>query len=87
MKIGNITLKNKLILAPMAGITDNVFRKMCYDFGAALTVTEMISCKGLYYNSKATGELLEPSFTHPEAAQIFGNDPEIMAKELNHPFF
>lgn len=87
MKIGNITLKNKLILAPMAGITDNVFRKMCYDFGAALTVTEMISCKGLYYNSKATGELLQPSFTHPEAAQIFGNDPEIMAKELNHPFF
>ncbi len=87
MKIGNVELKNKLILAPMAGITDSVYRKLCFDFGAALTVTEMVSCKGLFYNSQATGELLEATGTHPEAAQIFGNDPEIMAKELNHPFF
>ena len=87
MKIGNIELKNKLILAPMAGITDSVYRKLCFDFGAALTVTEMISCKGLFYNNQATGELLEPSLTHPEAAQIFGNDPEIMAKELSHSYF
>jgi len=87
MRIGNIELKNKLILAPMAGITDSVYRKLCYDFGAALTVTEMVSCKGLYYNSTATGELLEPCLTHPEAAQIFGNDPEIMSKELDNPYF
>ncbi len=87
MKIGNIKLKNKLILAPMAGVTDSIYRKLCYDFGAALTVTEMVSAKGLFYSSEATGDLLEPSGTYPEAAQIFGNDPEIMAKELSHPFF
>ncbi len=87
MKIGNIELKNKLILAPMAGVTDSIYRKLCYAFGAALTVTEMVSAKGLFYSSEATGDLLEPSHTHPEAAQIFGNDPEIMAKELSHPFF
>ena len=87
MKIGNIELKNKLILAPMAGVTDSVYRKLCYDFGAAMTVTEMVSAKGLFYSSEATGDLLTPSETHPEAAQIFGSEPEIMAKELSHPFF
>ncbi len=87
MEIGNIKLKNKLILAPMAGVTDSVYRKLCFDFGAALTVTEMVSAKGLYYASEATGDLLEPSGTHPEAAQIFGSDPEIMAKQLSHHYF
>lgn len=87
MFIGNIQLKNKLILAPMAGVTDSIYRKLCYRFGAALTVTEMVSAKGLFYLSEATGDLLEPSGIHPEAAQIFGNDPEIMAKELSHPYF
>jgi tRNA-dihydrouridine synthase B len=87
MKIGNITLKNNLILAPMAGVTDSVYRKLCYRFGASLTVTEMVSAKGLYYSSEATGDLLEPTGIHPEAAQIFGSDPSIMAKELSHPFF
>ena len=87
MKIGNIELKNKLILAPMAGITDNVFRNLCYEFGASLTFTEMVSCKGLFYNSEATKDLLKPTGFHPEGAQIFGSDPEIMAKELKHPYF
>ncbi len=87
MKIGNITLKNNLILAPMAGVTDSIFRKICFSFGASLTVTEMVSAKGLFYNSPATGELLEPSGIHPEAAQIFGSSPEIMAKELASPLF
>ncbi len=87
MKIGNITLKNNLIMAPMAGVTDCVYRRLCYRFGAALTVTEMVSAKGLFYSSEATGDLLEPSGIHPEAAQIFGSDPSIMAKELAHPFF
>ncbi len=87
MKIDNIELKNKLILAPMAGVTDSVYRDICFNFGAALTVTEMVSAKGLYYASEATADLLEPSHTHPESAQIFGSDPEIMARELSHPFF
>ncbi len=87
MKIGNITLKNKLILAPMAGVSDSIFREICYSFGASLTVTEMVSAKGLFYDSQATGELLEPSGIHPESAQIFGSSPEIMAKELASPLF
>ncbi len=87
MKIGSIELKNKLILAPMAGVTDSVYRELCFSFGAAMTVTEMVSAKGLFYSSEATGDLLSPSGTHPEAAQIFGSDPEIMAKELSHPYF
>ena len=87
MKIGNFELKNMLMLAPMAGVTDTVYRNICYEFGAALAVTEMVSAKGLYYSSEATGELLEPTGNHPEAAQIFGSDPEIMAKELSHPLF
>ena len=43
MKIGNVELKNDLFLAPMAGVTDSVYREICYNFGAALTVTEMVS--------------------------------------------
>lgn len=87
MKIGDIELKNKLILAPMAGVTDSVYRDICQNFGAALTVTEMVSAKGLYYASEATKDLLAFSGTHPESAQIFGSDPEIMAKQLSHPYF
>ena len=51
MKIGNVTLKHGIFLAPMAGVTDNVFRDICYRFGAFLTFTEMVSAKGLYYVS------------------------------------
>ena len=87
MKIKNVLLKNKLILAPMAGVTDSVYRKICYDFGAAFTVTEMVSAKGLFYDSNATAELLVPSNTHPEAAQIFGSCPETMAQQLKNPVF
>ena len=87
MKIKDIEIKNKLILAPMAGVTDHIFRELCYRFGAGLTCTEMVSAKGLFYNSSATKDLLEPSGTHPEAAQIFGSSPEIMAKEITSPLF
>ncbi len=87
MKIKNIELTNNLILGPMAGVTDSVFRKLCYRFGAGMAVTEMVSAKGLYYNSENTKELLEPTGHHPEAAQIFGSEPEIMAKQLSSPLF
>jgi len=85
MRIKNTELKNKLILAPMAGVTDPVFRRLCYRFGASLTYTEMVSAKGLFYNSDATEELLEPTGIHPEGAQLFGSVPEIMAKEIASP--
>ncbi|MCL2564621.1 MAG: tRNA dihydrouridine synthase DusB [Defluviitaleaceae bacterium] len=87
LKIGGVELKNNVILAPMAGITDATFRGICAGFGCGLTYTEMVSAKGMSYNSKNTAPLLE---IHPneriKTVQIFGNDKDIMAamaKELN----
>ena len=72
---------NKVFLAPMAGVTDLPFRLICKDFGADLTVSEMISSKGIEYRDKKTNKLLE---THekesPLIVQIFGSEPEIMAR-------
>lgn len=82
-----MNLDFSLVSGPMAGVTDPVFRSICSRFGATLTVTEMVSAKGLFYKSENTAELLEPSGVHPEAAQIFGSDPEIMAAQLSLPCF
>ena len=73
---------NKLILAPMAGVTDSVFRRICHEHGCLESVTEMVSAKGMYYKSRDSFELLE---TNPELegnvkVQIFGSDPEIMGE-------
>lgn len=79
--IGNITLKNNIFLAPMAGVTDLAFRLMCKKWGAGLVFSEMVSAKALHYNDKKTLNLLE---THPDeaplAVQIFGSEPDIMAE-------
>lgn len=81
MKIGNLTLKNNILLAPMAGVTDLPFRIMCARFGAGLTCTEMVSSKAMHYNDKKTFKLLETSDEEsPFAVQIFGSDPDIMAE-------
>lgn len=78
MKIGNVDIKNNLILAPMAGVSDIAFRELCKYFGAGLTITEMVSVKGLYYNSKNTLKLLETSKSEvPCAVQLFGHEPKI----------
>lgn len=80
ISIGNVKLKNNLILAPMAGITDRAFRVICEKFNPGLVCTEMISSKGLFYNDEKTKELLNmKDETRPIAAQIFGSDPECMA--------
>ncbi len=79
--------ENKLILAPMAGVTDSIFRELCTRFGAGLTFTEMVSAKGLYYNSENTRILLVPAQAGNEGAQIFGSSPELMAAQLSSPFF
>lgn len=80
LKIGNIQLDNNVILAPMAGITDSVFRKICKDEGAGLVVTEMVSTKGLYYKDKKTEILLNIiERNRPVSAQIFGSDPDTMS--------
>lgn len=78
MKIGNVELENNIFLAPMAGITDIPFRRICKKYGAGLVYTEMVSAKGLYYNDKKTAELIRID-ERPCAIQIFGSEPEIMA--------
>lgn len=87
MKIGNIKLENNVVLAPMAGITDKVYRVLCKEMGCGLVYSEMVSAKGISYNNKNTTKLLEVDpFERPCAIQIFGSDPGIMgnmAKRLN----
>lgn len=80
MKIKDIEFDNIAFLAPMAGFGDRAFRETCVRFGAAYTVTEMVSSKGLTMGDKKSAELLTLGSTEKIAgAQIFGDDPEIMA--------
>lgn len=81
MKIKDIEIKNNLILGPMAGVTNEAFRIICKEQGVGLVVTEMISSYGIYYNDQKTLELLKfDEREHPIAVQLFGDDPQIMAK-------
>lgn len=81
MKIGDIELCGNLTLAPMAGVTDFAFRRVCRGLGAALTTTEMVSAKALVYKDEKTKSLLYiPEDEHPCAAQIFGHEPDVMAE-------
>lgn len=81
MKIGNVEIKGRLSLAPMAGVTDFAFRGICAELGAALTTTEMVSAKALVYKDEKTKSLLYiPENEHPSAVQIFGHEPEVMAE-------
>ncbi len=86
MKIGNVTVENPFFLAPLAGITDAPFRRICKEMGAGLVYSEMVSGKGLYYNDQATERLLRIyEDEKPVAFQIFGSEPEIIgfaAKKL-----
>lgn len=89
MKIKNLEFKNNVFLAPMAGVTDISFRGLCKEMGCGLVYTEMVSAKALHYGSENTKTLLRIAEEEmPVAAQIFGNDPEIMAevvkKHFNH---
>ncbi len=118
MKIKNIEIKNNLFLAPMAGVSDFGFRKICRDFGAGTSTTEMVSAKGLIYGDKKikrelskeefeklceksylkksflkdnqeflfnkTASLLISEEKAPKIVQIFGNEPEFMAKACQH---
>ncbi len=80
-KIRNVELKNRLVLAPMAGVTDMPFRKLCIEEGAGMTYTEMVSAKAVLYKNKNTDVLLETfPEEHPCALQMFGSDPDIMAE-------
>lgn len=80
--IGGLHTKNNVFLAPLAGYTNAVFRELCYDLGAGLTFTEMVSAKGLCYKSEKTKDLLHvlPEYKGIKACQIFGGDPEYMRR-------
>lgn len=88
MKIGSLQTDGQLILAPMAGVTDLAFRTICGELGAAVTVTEMVSSRALVYQDRKSVGLLKKTPVGLCGAQIFGNDPEIMAEAaklaLNH---
>ncbi len=74
------TLSSPLFLAPMAGVTDYAFRMVCADLGAAVTVTEMVSSRALVYQDKKSLSLLRKNENALCGAQIFGNDPQMMAQ-------
>ncbi|MBQ1898101.1 MAG: tRNA dihydrouridine synthase DusB [Ruminococcus sp.] len=80
MKIGTIELEGHAALAPMAGVADRAMRELCMEFGAGYCVSEMVSSKGIAYNSKKSAELMEISdIERPCAVQIFGTEPDTMA--------
>ena len=80
LRIGTIEVENPLFLAPMAGVTDWAFRTICARLGAGVTVTEMVSSRALCYKDAKSAKLLRKNEGSVCGAQIFGNDPEIMAK-------
>ncbi len=81
LRIGNVELENNLILAPMAGVTDQPFRKLCREQGCGLLYTEMVSAKAILYNNRNTRELLQvDEEERPIAVQLFGSDPEIVSE-------
>lgn len=81
LQIGNVTLDNHVILAPMAGVSDLPFRLLCREMGAGLVCMEMVSAKAIYYNNKNTESLME---IHPQegpvSLQLFGSDPVILSE-------
>lgn len=76
-----MNIHGKAALAPMAGVADRAFRQLCTDYGAAYTVTEMVSAKGMTYGDRKSAELMElDDSARPTAIQLFGDDPEILAR-------
>ena len=80
MRIGNLEVNNPIALGPMAGVTDLAFRTVCARMGANITITEMVSSRALVYKDKKSAALLKKNEGSLCGAQIFGNDPAIMAE-------
>ena len=80
MKLGDFEIEKPLFLGPMAGVTDWAFRTVCAELGANITVTEMVSSRALVYKDKKSAALLRKNEGSLCGAQIFGNDPAIMAE-------
>ncbi len=82
--LGGLLINGRVVLAPMAGITDDVMRMLCHRFGAALTYTEMISAKGLLMSEKSRELLCSHPNGGPVAAQLFGHEPDVMAQAASY---
>ena len=80
MRIGHLEVNNPIVLGPMAGVTDWAFRTVCAEMGANITVTEMVSSRALVYKDQKSAKLLKKNEGSLCGAQIFGNDPAIMAE-------
>ena len=81
MFIGNVEIKNNVVLAPMAGVTDLPFRLLCKEMGCGLLYTEMVSAKAIMYNNKNTEALLKVTpQENPIAVQLFGSEPAVMSE-------
>ena len=86
IKIGSFETDNNVFLAPLAGFSVFAMRKICSDYGAGLTFTEMVSCKGILYDNENTKILLKKTDGEKiSCAQIFGNDPDIMLEAIKRP--
>lgn len=80
-KIGNVQIENPFVLAPMAGVTDLPFRRLCKEQGAGLICMEMVSAKAISFHNKNTEALMETDAgEHPVSMQLFGSEPELMAQ-------
>ncbi len=90
MFIGDVYIKSNIFLAPMAGVTDKPYRKICMDMGCGAAYSEMVSAKGLFYESQNTQKILDSyKECRPYAIQLFGSEPEIMgnmAKRIEEEF-
>lgn len=81
LRIGDVNIANRWILAPMAGVCDMPFRVLCTEAGAGMTCMEMVSAKAIYYNNRNTEELMEiDPAEHTVSLQLFGSDPKIMGE-------
>ena len=81
LEIGRVRTDNPIVLAPMAGVTDITFRGICKAMGCGLVYTEMISAMAIVYGNKRTEEMVRLDLNeHPVSVQLFGSDPEVMAK-------
>ena len=81
VRIGTLELAGRVLLAPMAGVTDFAFRRLCLTQGAAMVTTEMVSARALVYHDEKTRALLHlPADGHPCSVQLFGHEPEVLAE-------
>ncbi|MBC8215031.1 MAG: tRNA dihydrouridine synthase DusB [Candidatus Marinimicrobia bacterium] len=81
LTIGNIKLPNPIILAPMAGVTDTPFRRLCKEQGAGVVYSEFVSAHGIIRENEKTLEMIRfTPFERPIGVQIFGDDPSVMGK-------